>query len=292
MTETPTLEPMTRAWFENLLTMVDSEGRGIPGLTVEQAMAEIEPHLATQPQGREDMREKVLHLVGEASNTAWLAAAKDPSDIAANKSAERDAEIADAIMSLIPPAGLPVEASEEARRAARAASAKAHQEWLLRSDVLNHPDQRTGLQLIADKSVEAAYATDARPVKAKALEWATKGGQQLSHTAIGVYRITRGMAGFYCDFRVGSHDKWEALEGGEAQPNLQAAEYVGQEHFDTLVSQLVEGCDGFLQRCSQQPPFIATRTGLVPRVWPHAVSTKLGRASVRLAQMLRLHNDH
>ena len=39
------LTPLSRGWFEHLLRMIDLEARGIPGLTVEQAMAELDPHL-------------------------------------------------------------------------------------------------------------------------------------------------------------------------------------------------------------------------------------------------------
>jgi hypothetical protein len=195
-------------------------------LKLQRELKERSDALVTQPQGREELRAKVLHLVGEASNTGWLAAAKDPSDIAANKSDAKDAEVTDAIMSLIPPAGLPVEVSDEAM------------------DVFFKAFAYDGAVL--RDALELAYAIDARPVKVKALEWeahlqtpAPDGGNYdhwNAPTGFGEYNYfqvcERPDGSFSAAHISGSRNTW-AEWAFKSEADAKAA---CQSHFDTLVS--------------------------------------------------------
>lgn len=73
-------------------------------------MTETPTNDATQPQGREELRALLFDLL-----------------LALAKQEKKPSEIVDAIMSLMPPAGLPVEVNEEALEAARVAfNAFAH----------------------------------------------------------------------------------------------------------------------------------------------------------------------
>jgi hypothetical protein len=123
-------------------------------LKLQRELKERSDALATQPQGREEIRAALAPFLGGST---------------------RLKEATDAIMSLIPPAGLPVEASEEA------VEAWARERVRLITGVRDFDSMPLEWQKRwkdeGRSALKVAYAIDARPVKVKALEWEEIGGE-------------------------------------------------------------------------------------------------------------------
>lgn len=245
MTETPTLEDAVRdaiATFERYADLHRAEAT--PEGTAKAEACELEAAklrdaLAAQSQGREELREAVYNLVGEASAKAWFAGGacvKDPEDTTpAAQSDEKDAQVTDAIMSLLP-RSLPVEVSEEA----------------LTNEVLERVGAMRGFDREAAPDVDAAHrewfsavvseisdAIDARPVKAKALEWRGpySDGSEVAVTPAGTVKMVPNPTN-PDEFQIfGVRGAFVGLsEGG-----CEGAKEFAETYMSTLVSQLVEG---------------------------------------------------